>query len=156
MEAFENSPEALVIKEGLREFFLGILENIKGTFEGLIEWLGGIHISLPPFIKIFGNGKANLILFLIIAAYGVIMNIKTYRLFKYDKRYAQEEEERIPEFRLLLNMWIGGGIGGFVAIYKLRHKTKHKVFTVTAKFLLVAQILLYSFLVGFMAFWTFF
>lgn len=156
MEAFENSPEALVIKESLREFFLGIIENIKGAFMGLFEWIRTIHIDLPPFIKIFGNGKANMVLFIIIAAYAVIMNIKTYRLFKYDKRYAQDEEERIPEFRLLLNMWLGGGIGGFIAIYKLRHKTKHKTFTVTAKFLLVVQMLIYSYIIGFMAFWTFF
>ena len=156
MEAFENSPEALVIKANLREFFEGILENIKGTFTGLIEWIGSIHISLPPFIKIFGNGKANLMLCIVIAMYVVIMNIKTYRLFKYDKLCAQDEEERVPEFRLLLNMWLGGGIGGFMAIYKLRHKTKHKKFTVTAKFLLIAQILLYSYIIGFMAFWTFF
>ncbi len=156
MEAFENSPEALVIKESLREFFLGIIENIKGAFMGLFEWIGSVRINLPPFIKIFGNGKANMVLFIIIAAYAVFMNIKTYRLFKHDKRYAQDEEERIPEFRLLLNMWLGGGIGGFIAIYKLRHKTKHKTFTITAKFLLVMQMLLYSYLIGFMAFWTFF
>lgn len=156
MEAFENSPEALVLKKALREFFLGIIENIKGSFLGLFEWIGNVHINLPPLIKIFGNGKANMILFVAIASYVVIMNIKTYRLFKRDKKYAYDEEERIPEFRLLLNMWLGGGIGGFIAIYKLRHKTKHKIFTVTAKFLLVVQLLLYSYIIGFMAFWTFF
>lgn len=156
MGAIENSPEALVIKETLREFFLDIIENIKGAFLGFFEWVKNVHINLPPLLKIFGNSTANMILFITVVAFAVIMNIKTYRLFKYDKKHARDEEERIPEFRLLLNMWLGGAIGGFIAIYRLRHKRQRKTFTITAKFLLVAQLLLYSYIVGFMAFWTFF
>ncbi len=155
MEAFENSPEAVVVKESLREFFLGILENIKGAFTGLFELIDSIEISLPPFLKMFGNGKTNMVLFILIALYVVFINIKTYRLFKHDKRYAMDEEERIPEFRLLLNMWLGGGIGGFIAMRRLRHKTRKKKFTITAGILIAVQMVLYSFLLGFMAYWTF-
>ena len=50
------------------------------------------------------------------------INIKTYRLFAADKRYAQNDEERIPEWRLLANMFMGGAIGGAIAMYRLHHK----------------------------------
>lgn len=155
MEAFERSPEAIVIKDTLREFFLGILESIKGAFLGFFEWIGSVRLNIPPMIKIFGNGTTNRILFFVIIAFIIFMNTKTYFLFRYDKNNARDEEERVPEFRLLLNMWLGGGIGGLIAIYKLRHKTKHRKFTVTAKILAVVQMLSYSAILGFMSYWIF-
>ena len=155
MEAFENSPEALVIKDALREFFLGIIHSIRGAFLGFLEWIKNVPLTVPPLIKVFGNGKANLILFGVILLYIVFINIKTYRLFKKDKLYAKNEEERIPEFRLFLNMWLGGAPGGLIALYKFRHKTMHKSFTVTGKVLAFLDVLIYSFLLGFMGFWAF-
>lgn len=156
MERFENSPEALVIKDALREFFLGIIDNVKGAFLGFFEWMENVNFELPSILKIFGNGKANLMLFGAIILYAVFINIKTYRLFKRDKQYAEIEEERIPEFRLLLNMWLGGALGALIAMYRLHHKTRHKSFTMTGKVLTFVQLLLFSFVSGFLGFWTFF
>lgn len=156
MQGFENSPEALVIKGVLREFFLGILDNIKGAFLGLVEWVQTVPVKAPPLLKVFGNAKINTVLFAVVTLYIILINIRTYRLFEKDKEYAQDDEWRISEGSLLLSMWLGGALGGFLAIYRLRHKTKKKTFTITAKVLVIAQLLLYSFIVGFLGFWAFF
>lgn len=155
MQGFENSPEALVIKESLREFFLGLIENIKGAFLGFVDWVMDVHIAIPPMLKIFENAKANLIFFLAVFVYIIFMNIKTYRMFARDKRYAENEEERIPEFRLLLNMWLGGGIGGSIAMRVHRHKTRHMLFRVTAAITVLLQALLSSLVFGFLGYWAF-
>ena len=150
MQGFENSPEALVIKDALRGFFLGILDNIKGAFIGLFEWVQSIPIKAPPLLKVFGNTKTNIVIFMLAVTYIIFINIRTYRLFAKDKEYARDDEWRISESSLLLSM------GGFIAIYTLRHKTQRKTFTITAKVLVVVQLLLYSYLVGFLGFWAFF
>ncbi len=156
MQEFENSPEILAIKAVLRDFFMGIIDSVRGAFIGFFEWVQSVKLRLPPMLKLFGNTGVNSTIFIIVVAYIVLMNIKTYRLFKADKRYAQNDEERIPEWRLMANMWLGGAMGGALAMYKLRHKTKHKSFTMTAKILVFVHLLLYSFVIGFLGFWTFF
>ena len=156
MQGFENSPEALVIKGALREFFLGILDNIKGAFIGLFEWIQSVPMKAPPLLKVFGNGKANIAIFAAVTVYIVFINMRTYRLFAKDKEYARDEEWRISEGSLLLSMWIGGALGGMLAMYRLRHKTQKKTFTITAKVLVFVQLLLYSFIAGFLGFWAFF
>lgn len=156
MEAFENSPEALVIKDVFREFFMGVIDNIKGAFLGFAEWMGNVHINLPPVIRLFGNEKINITLFVVLIAFMIFMNTKTYLMFKRDKRYAENDEERIPEFRLLLNMWLFGGIGGWFAVFHLRHKRRHRTFVWTSVFLMIVQALLFSCMFGYLGFWTFF
>lgn len=157
MQRFENTPEVLAMKEILREFFLGIIDNVKGAFAGLLEWISTVRLNMPPMLKIFGNTKFNGIVLIAVIAYIVFINIKAYFLFAADKRYAAEEgAERVPEWRLLANIWLGGAIGSAVAMYKLRHKTKHKVFTISAKVCVFVDLLVFSFVIGFLGFWTFF
>ena len=156
MRDFENSPEIVAVKEILREFFMSIIESIRGAFVGFLEWVQSIKLNLPPMLKLFGNTGINSSVFIIAVLYIAFINIKTYRLFAADKRNAQNDEERIPEWRLLANMFMGGAIGGAIAMYRLHHKTLHKSFTVTAKALVLIHLLLYSFIIGFLSFWTFF
>lgn len=155
MQNFENSPEAIVIKDALREFFLGIIENIKGAFIGFAEWIMSVRINLPPMLKFFGNGKFNALILIIVLGYILFANIKTYILFKKDKQYAQEEEYRIPEWRLLANIWLGGAVGAMFGIYKLRHKTRHRNFVASAWICSFLYLLLLSVIFGFLSFWTF-
>ncbi|MBR0359862.1 MAG: DUF1294 domain-containing protein [Clostridia bacterium] len=155
MQNFENSPEAIVIKDALREFFMGIIENIKGAFIGFAEWIMSVRINLPPMLKFFGNGKFNALILIIVFGYIIFANIKTYILFKKDKQYAQEDEYRIPEWRLLANIWLGGAIGAMFGIYKLRHKTRHKSFVASAWICSFLYLLLFSVIFGFLSFWTF-
>ena len=156
MQGFENSPEAIALKGILRDFFMDILNSLKGAFTGFFEWIKSVELAVPPMLKLFSNSSANILLFTVVLAYILVINIKTYKLFKKDKSLSKTDEERIPEFRLLLNMWLGGAVGGFIGIFKLRHKTQKKTFTLTAKLLLVCHLLLFSFIIGFLGFWAFF
>lgn len=157
MQEFENSPGMLMLKDVLREFFLGIIENVKGAFIGFGEWITSIKLGMPPMLKLFGNSKLNVIVLLLFMVYIAVVNIKAYYLFKADKRYSKmEDEERIPEWRLMANIWLGGAVGSIIAMYKFRHKTKHKKFTISAKLCVFLDLLISSFIVGFLGFWAFF
>ena len=154
MQEFENAPEIIAIKDILREFFMGIIENIRGAFLGFGEWIVILKTDVPPVLKLLGNSKVNAIAIIAILVYMVIVNIKTYMLFKADKRYASQGEERVPEWRLLTNLWMGGAIGGGIAMYRHRHKTKHRLFTVSAAVCIFLYIVLCSFIIGYLGFWT--
>ena len=154
MQEFENSPEILIIKDALREFFLGIGENIKGAFLGFGEWLTSLESDVPPVLKLLGNTKVNIIVIIVLFAYMIFINIKAYILFIADKRYARSGEERVPEWRLLANLWIGGAIGGGIAMYRHKHKTKHKRFTMSAIVCIFLDVVFFSFVIGYLGFWT--
>lgn len=156
MYEFENSPEMLALKEVLREFFLGIIDNITGAFYGFAEWISNMRVNTPPLLKLFGNTKVNGIFLMLFIAFMVFINLKAYFLFAADKRYAtEEEEERVPEWRLLTNIWFGGAIGSMIAMYRLRHKTQHKIFKVSVWIFAFVDLLLFSVVIGFLGFWTF-
>ncbi|MCB1395269.1 MAG: DUF1294 domain-containing protein [Rhodobacter sp.] len=62
------------------------------------------------------------------AAYLVIINLHTYRLFREDKARAMTGDWRIPESRLLLAAFLGGTPGGRLAMVRFRHKTRKQPF----------------------------
>lgn len=154
---FENSPQVLAIKAESREFFYGIIDAFKGAFAAFYEWLKTVPLPAPPtMLKLFGNNKANLILFTAVNIFIIFINIKTYMLFAADKRYAVQNKERIPEKRLFGHMWAGGAPGAALAMVFKRHKTQHTSFVVNAVVLVSIQLIIYSMLLGFLGFWTFF
>ena len=61
-------------------------------------------------------------------AYIVVMSILDMVLMIRDKAAAIKRERRISEDCLLLTAAFGGAIGGFMAMYIVRHKTKHWYF----------------------------
>lgn len=163
MLEFENSPEMLALKDVLREFFSGIIENAVGAFRGFGEWINDLRLNMPPLLKLFGNTKVNLFILIAFIVFVVFLNLKAYVLFAADKRYAQEaadeeddEWERVPEWRLLTNIWLGGAIGAMIAMYRLRHKTRHTIFKISVWICAFLDLLLFSAVVGFLGFWTFF
>lgn len=60
----------------------------------------------------------------------IFWNILTFILFGIDKYRAKKDLWRISEKTLLTSALLLGGIGGFLGMYKFRHKTKHTLFTV--------------------------
>ena len=52
----------------------------------------------------------------------------TYVVYGVDKRRAVEGKWRIPEKVLLSMSFLGGAVGGYLAMKTLRHKTKHWYF----------------------------
>ncbi|MGE5455348.1 MAG: DUF1294 domain-containing protein [Methylocystaceae bacterium] len=79
---------------------------------------------------------------LYIGFYLVFINGLTFIVFAIDKRRARRAHWRIPERNLLLLCSVGGSIGGWLAMYLLRHKTKHLKFSVGVPLILSLQLLL--------------
>ena len=57
-----------------------------------------------------------------------VLSFITYIVYGVDKRRAVEGKWRIPEKVLLSMSFLGGAVGGYLAMKTLRHKTKHWYF----------------------------
>lgn len=62
--------------------------------------------------------------------YILIINLIGFLFMYIDKKRAINHKFRISENTLLLLSILGGSIGSFIGMYKFRHKTKKKKFTV--------------------------
>ena len=60
----------------------------------------------------------------------VIINLLAVFLMKKDKQYAKEGKRRVRELTLIMVALVGGAIGMYFAMYKYKHKTLHKKFTI--------------------------
>ena len=60
--------------------------------------------------------------------YILALSAITFIVYAIDKIKAQKKAWRIPEKALLTLSFIGGALGGLVAMYTVRHKTKHWYF----------------------------
>ena len=112
--------------------------------------------SLPPVLKFFSNRTTNMILFFVITGYIVIMNIVTLCMFGADKGKAKKSKNRVSERRLIKMCFFGGAVGGFIGMYLFHHKTKKAKFFLSVPLMFIIQIVLQSFIIGFLAFWAFF
>lgn len=112
-------------------------------------------LPLPTSIKLFSNDMANRYLFFGLALFLLIMNIWAFVLFGSDKAKAKRRQRRIRESKLIRVCFFGGAIGGMIGMHVFSHKTQKKKFTVGISVLFVIQLILNSFLLGFLAFWTF-
>ena len=56
--------------------------------------------------------------------YLIVLSLATFFVYVSDKQKAQKGEWRIPEATLLLLSFIGGAVGGYLAMQLARHKTK--------------------------------
>ena len=57
-----------------------------------------------------------------------VMSLLACCLYIADKRKAKKGTWRIPEATLLGFSFFGGGLGGYLAMFAVRHKTKHWYF----------------------------
>ena len=62
--------------------------------------------------------------------YLLIINLLGFLIMYIDKRKAKKGKWRIPEKTLFMFTWLGGGIGTIAGMYKFRHKTMKKKFTI--------------------------
>lgn len=72
--------------------------------------------------------------------YLLLINAVAFALMLIDKRKAQKNKWRIRESMLLWIAVLGGSLGALVGMYLLRHKTRHKKFTVGIPLILTVQI----------------
>ena len=84
------------------------------------------------FFDFFSENKTILIYFLVI-------NIVTFVFFAIDKYNAVTHRSRIRIVTLLALSFMGGSIGGLLAMYILRHKTKKDYFVVGLPMILFTQ-----------------
>ena len=78
--------------------------------------------------------------------YLLIVNALGFVLMLADKYKAKNNLWRIPETTLIGVALIGGSVGSLIGMYTVRHKTKHPKFTVGIPVILVAQIVLLSYI----------
>ena len=78
--------------------------------------------------------------------YLLIVNALGFVLMLADKYKAKNNLWRIPETTLIGVALIGGSVGSLIGMYTVRHKTNHPKFTVGIPVILVAQIVLLSYI----------
>ena len=72
--------------------------------------------------------------------YLIAINLITFIVFGIDKRAAIKKRSRIRVVTLLLLSFIGGSLGGLLAMYLFRHKTKKLLFTILVPLMLILHI----------------
>lgn len=76
----------------------------------------------------------------IVLIYLFIMNAAGFLVMTVDKLFAKANAWRVPERTLLGVAAMGGSIGVWLAMYIVRHKTKHMKFVIGVPLILTIQI----------------
>lgn len=82
-----------------------------------------------------------------IIIYFILINLISFFVCLWDKRMSQKGGWRVAENTLFLLVFLGGSIGMYLTMLKIRHKTKHKRFMLGIPIIMILQIssLLYIF-----------
>jgi len=113
-------------------------------------------IQLVIFLMLKGHIADNITLafwvffdkYKILLVYLGIINFVTFALFAIDKFAAIEHRSRIRIITLLGFAFIGGSLGGLLAMYLFRHKTRKDYFTVGIPLIIVMQIVVTFYLMN--------
>ena len=146
-----------IILEILYTVFISIGDIIRCAIDILSNKRHTNNEVLPEnAIKLFSNIALNRAVFFAVIAYILFINIYTYTRYGSDKKRAKRKERRISEANLLKLCFLGGAIGAMLGMNVFHHKTQKKKFVITVSLLFVIQLVLYGFVLGFLAFWAFF
>ena len=145
---------------------LELLRSVMGGIGRIFRFTGDLMIDnaqsapqspLPSnSLKLFSNIAANRVVFFVIAAYILFINIFTFISFASDKAKAKRKEIRTSENRLMFLCIIGGAVGGLLGMRRYHHKTLKRKFAIGVPILMIIQLSLYCFALGFLGFWAFF
>ena len=69
----------------------------------------------------------------------LVWNIIVFLTYAADKQKAVRKRWRIPDATLLMIAFAGGGLGAFLGMHLLRHKTQHLKFKILVPAALVIQ-----------------
>ena len=87
-------------------------------------------------------------LYYLIGAYLIILNILLFVLMGRDKAAAKTGARRTPETTLLALAVIGGSVGGLLGMIFFRHKSRKPAFRIGLPLILICQLLLAGRLMG--------
>ena len=76
------------------------------------------------------------------------MSLVSFFLMRLDKQCAKKNQRRVPEKTLFLSAALFGAMGGTLAMFIFRHKTKHWYFRVFFPLLMVLQVAVLGYLWG--------
>ena len=76
------------------------------------------------------------------------MSLVSFFLMRHDKQCAKKNQRRVPEKTLFLSAALFGAMGGTLAMFIFRHKTKHWYFRVFFPLLMVLQVAVLGYLWG--------
>lgn len=82
-----------------------------------------------------------------ISAYAVVINSLAYTAMAADKSSAKKGKRRIPEKRLFTIALLGGALGMFIGMQRLRHKTKHLSFRLLLPLFILGHMVLLGLLI---------
>jgi len=138
--------------------YLGyIVEGIKYIANTASSYIEAVIIpAMPTVLKMFSNRTINMLIFIIVVGYFLVMNIVAFCMFGSDKSKAKKQKHRISEKKLLKMCVLGGAIGGFIGMLCFNHKTRKKKFYIFIPVIFVLQVVVESFIIGFLGFWAFF
>ena len=83
------------------------------------------------------------LILIILACIELVMSLVTVILYKNDKVRAKKRMWRTKESLLLILPWLMGGLGGFMGVYSIRHKTQHWYFPLNNVLALITQAALF-------------
>lgn len=84
--------------------------------------------------------------------YLISINLITFIVFGMDKSAAVKKRSRIRVSTLLTLSFVGGSLGGLIAMYLFRHKTKKLQFTLLLPLMLILHIAAFLYIKGFIQF----
>lgn len=106
-----------------------------------------LDVSVEGILSGWDLGKLK-----VLGIYFAVVNLVTLAIFVWDKRMSTRDggRRRVPEARLLGLCLIGGSVGGMIAMYAVRHKTRkwYFVWGLPAFFVLNAATVLYAHMGG--------
>ena len=98
-----------------------------------------MEIQFASLILSLNSLTSKELLLTILAIIEIVMSIITVIFYKNDKVRAKKGLWRTKESVLLILPWVMGGLGGFMCIYTVRHKTQHWYFPLNNVLALIVQ-----------------
>ena len=146
----------------------GLYMIISYLFTNAAKFLENLSFAfLPSASKILKDHVISGTLLAVFLVFIVAINISAFNMFRKDKIRAREADEeftdtkvrkrvrRISERKLLLRCFFGGALGGYMGMKICRHKTLKPKFRIGVSLMLIVQVLLFSFVLGFFGFWLY-
>lgn len=120
---------------------------VKGNMMSRVFVICAFVIQVITVLFIYGHHAENITFAFwtffenhkIILLYLAVINLITFAAFAIDKVHAIKHKSRIRIVTLLGLAFVGGSVGGLLAMYLLRHKTSKDYFTVGIPLIMVMQ-----------------